>query len=329
LIISDILDYSRMDSGSLALESRPFDLKAVISNCAATYQHTAGQQGLALTLTFVGNWPDKPLVTGDAARLRQVLAGLMDNAIKFTRDGFINVQAGYAILEDNCISLNCSITDSGSGIPVESLSDIFSSFYQLDSGDARQQGGIGLGLPLVQRLVEMMGGHIQVETDLGKGSSFRFELPFELAGSLPSEHAAPESAVQANTPPNGPSQALIVEDNQVNQRVAVAMLTRLGFKTDSAFNGKEALAMVKNNHSGYDIILMDCQMPIMDGYETTQYIREWERSNGQSGTPIIALTADVLPGTESRCKDSGMDDYLAKPVRKDNLASVLNRWVQQ
>jgi signal transduction histidine kinase/CheY-like chemotaxis protein len=325
LIISDILDYSRMDNGPLALESRQFDLKAVISNCAATYQHAAEQQGLTLTLTFFGGWPDVLMVTGDAARLRQVIAGLMDNAIKFTRDGLINVQAGYIVLDDNYISLDCSVNDSGSGIPVESISDIFNSFYQLDSGNTRQHGGIGLGLPLVQRLIEMMGGHIQVETDLGKGSSFRFELPFEMSGShIPAE----PGPVQPQTPPDDPGQALIVEDNLVNQRVTAAMLTRLGFRTHAASNGKEALAMVKSNHTGYDIILMDCQMPVMDGYETTQYIREWEQGNGQSGTPIIALTADVLPGTEGRCKDSGMNDYLAKPVRKENLAEVLSRWVQ-
>ncbi len=324
-VIGDILDYSRMDSGTLKLESQEFDLKQLISNCTATYRHVAEQQGLALNLTFFGEWPDTPLVTGDPARLRQVLAGLIDNAIKFTGDGFINIQAGCFALEDNCIILNCSVSDSGSGIPVERLHDIFNSFEQLDGGNTRMHGGTGLGLSLVQRLVELMGGHIQVETDLGKGSSFRFELPFELA----------ETSVHPNVaviPPresiDGTSHALVVEDNPVNQRVATAMLSRLGFQTDSADNGKEALEKVTTNHNGYDVILMDCQMPVMDGYEATRYIREWEKSNGQSGTPIIALTADVLPGTEKSCLDSGMNDYLAKPVRKENLREVLSRWIQ-
>jgi signal transduction histidine kinase/ActR/RegA family two-component response regulator len=324
-VIGDILDYSRMDSGTLKLESQEFDLKQLISNCTATYRHVAEQQGLALNLTFFGEWPDTPLVTGDPARLRQVLAGLIDNAIKFTGDGFINIQAGCFALEDNCVILNCSVSDSGSGIPVERLHDIFNSFEQLDGGNTRMHGGTGLGLSLVQRLVELMGGHIQVETDLGKGSSFRFELPFELA----------ETSVHPNVagiPPresiDGTSHALVVEDNPVNQRVATAMLSRLGFQTDSADNGKEALEKVTTNHNGYDVILMDCQMPVMDGYEATRYIREWEKSNGQSGTPIIALTADVLPGTEKSCLDSGMNDYLAKPVRKENLREVLSRWIQ-
>ncbi|WP_372995491.1 ATP-binding protein [Marinobacter sp.] len=324
-VIADILDYSRMDSGTLQLESQEFDLRELISNCIATYRHMAEQQGLALSLKFYGDWPSNPVVIGDPARFRQVLAGLADNAIKFTGDGFINVQAGCFALEDNCVILNCSVSDSGSGIPLDRLQDIFNSFEQLDGGNSRLYGGTGLGLSLVQRLVELMGGHIQVETDLGKGSSFRFELPFELANvtSQPDPVGLPPREAI-----NGTSHALVVEDNPVNQRVATAMLKRLGFQTDSANNGKEALEKVTSNHTGYDIILMDCQMPVMDGYEATRYIREWEQSNGQTGTPIIALTADVLPGTEKSCLDCGMNDYLAKPVRKEMLREVLSRWIQ-
>ncbi|MEQ5815284.1 response regulator [Marinobacter sp. NFXS11] len=324
-VIADILDYSQMDSGTLKLDSQAFNLRELISNCTATYRHLAEQQGLALNLKFFGDWPDNPVVIGDPARLRQILAGLADNAIKFTGDGFINIQAGFFALEDNCIILNCSVSDSGSGIPTERLQDIFNSFEQIDAGNSRLYGGTGLGLSLVQRLVELMGGHIQVETDLGKGSSFRFELPFELANR-------PRQPEPTGTPPretiNGTSHALVVEDNPVNQRVATAMLKRLGFHTDSANNGKEALDRVTTNHTGYDIILMDCQMPVMDGYEATRYIREWEQSNGQMGTPIIALTADVLPGTEKSCLDCGMNDYLAKPVRKEMLREVLSRWIK-
>jgi signal transduction histidine kinase/CheY-like chemotaxis protein len=324
-VIGDILDYSKMDSGTLKLDSQEFNLRELISNCTATYRHLAEQQGLALNLKFFGDWPDNPVVIGDPARLRQILAGLADNAIKFTGDGFINIQAGFFALDDNCIILNCSVSDSGSGIPTERLHDIFNSFEQVDGGNSRLYGGTGLGLSLVQRLVELMGGHIQVETDLGKGSSFRFELPFELAD----RSSEPEPT---GTPPretiNGTSHALVVEDNPVNQRVATAMLKRLGFHTDSANNGKEALDRVTTNHTGYDIILMDCQMPVMDGYEATRYIREWEQSNGQIGTPIIALTADVLPGTEKSCLDCGMNDYLAKPVRKEMLREVLSRWIK-
>jgi len=324
-VINDILDYSHIDRGTLELDNREFDLRDLITNCTASYRHIAEKQGLALSTKFIGEWPDHPVVLGDAPRLRQILAGLIDNAIKFTGDGFINVQAGWFSLEDNCMVLNCTVTDSGCGIPVERIHDIFNSFEQLESGDTRRYGGTGMGLSLVQRLVELMGGHVKVETDIGKGSQFRFELPFELATPSP-------LIEEGNQPPlttsNDSAQALVVEDNLVNQRVATALLRRLGFETDSASNGEEALQLVQTNHSGYDVILMDCHMPVMDGYETTRCIREWEKSNGQGGTPIIALTADALPGTESSCREAGMNDYLAKPVRKENLRAVLSRWIR-
>lgn len=324
-VINDILDYSHIDRGTLELENREFDLQQLIINCNASYRHIAEQQGLALSTKFVGEWPDHPLVLGDASRLRQILAGLIDNAIKFTSDGYINVQAGWFPLEENCVVLNCTVSDSGCGIPIERIHDIFNSFEQLETGNSRRYGGTGMGLSLVQRLVELMGGHVKVETDLGKGSSFRFELPFELA--TPDTTPLNRDPGPASTG-KGNARALVVEDNIVNQRVATALLKRLGFEADSAVNGEEALELVQTNHAGYDVILMDCQMPLMDGYETTRCIREWEKSNGQGGTPIIALTADALPGTESSCREAGMNDYLAKPVRKENLRKVLSRWIR-
>lgn len=324
-VINDILDYSHIDRGTLELDNREFDLRELIANCTASYRHIAEQQGLSLSTKFIGEWPDHPIVLGDSPRLRQILAGLIDNAIKFTGDGFIKIQAGWFSLEENCMVLNCTVSDSGCGIPVERIHDIFNSFEQLETGDTRRYGGTGMGLSLVQRLVELMGGHVKVETDIGKGSSFRFELPFELAA--PSEHPGTNNQGPIKTSSEN-ARALVVEDNVVNQRVATALLKRLGFSTDSAANGEEALQLVQNNHSGYDVILMDCQMPIMDGYETTRCIREWEQSNGQGGTPIIALTADALPGTESSCREAGMNDYLAKPVRKENLRTVLSRWIR-
>ena len=324
-VINDILDYSHIDRGTLELDNREFDLKELITNCTASYRHVAEQQGLALSTKFIGDWPDRLLVLGDSPRLRQILAGLIDNAIKFTGDGFIKVQASFFSLEDNCLVLSCTVSDSGCGIPVERIHDIFNSFEQLDTGDSRSYGGTGMGLSLVQRLVELMGGHVKVETDIGKGSQFRFELPFELANRVDHVEAADQGPIKTG---GEQARALVVEDNMVNQRVATALLRRLGFETDAAANGEEALELVRTNHSGYDVILMDCQMPVMDGYETTRCIREWEKSNGQGGTPIIALTADALPGTETSCREAGMNDYLAKPVRKENLRTVLSRWIR-
>lgn len=323
-VINDILDYAQMDAGGIKLENREFNLRDTINNCVASYRHQAEQHGLSLGVEFFGEWPEKPLVIGDAGRMRQIIAGLLDNAIKFTGEGTISVQAGCFPLEENTILLNCAVNDSGEGMPAERMHDIFNSFEQLDSGNTRSHGGTGLGLSLVQRLVELMGGHIQVETDLGQGSSFRFELPFELGPTVrvfPAKRPPP-----AVNPDEHLSHALVVEDNPVNQRVASAMLARLGYHTDTVANGEEAVNTVKRNHLGYDLILMDCQMPVMDGYEATRQIREWERSNGQQGVPIIALTADVLPATESICLGSGMNDFLAKPVRKEKLQEVLSRW---
>jgi signal transduction histidine kinase/ActR/RegA family two-component response regulator len=326
MVISDILDYSHIDRGTLRIENRQFDLRQLVSNCSASYRHIAEGQGLSLATEFVGTWPESAVVMGDAVRLRQVLSGLIDNAIKFTGDGSIQVTAGWTRLEDNCVLLNCAVIDSGCGIPVDRIEDVFNSFEQIDTSDSRQFGGTGMGLSLVQRLIELMGGHIKVETDLGKGSVFRFELPFEL--TVHHEDTCADTPTSAFNPNGGRSKALVVEDNLVNQRVATALLRRLGFETDSAINGQEAIDFVQTNHTGYDVILMDCQMPIMDGYETTRCIREWEKSNGQGGTPIIALTADALPGTEIQCREAGMNDYLSKPVRKESLRLVLSRWVQ-
>jgi signal transduction histidine kinase/ActR/RegA family two-component response regulator len=326
MVISDILDYSHIDRGTLRIENRQFDLRQLVSNCSASYRHIAEGQGLSLATESVGTWPESAAVMGDAVRLRQVLSGLIDNAIKFTGDGSIQVTAGWSRLEDNCVLLNCAVIDSGCGIPVDRIEDVFNSFEQIDTSDSRQFGGTGMGLSLVQRLIELMGGHIKVETDLGKGSVFRFELPFEL--TVHHEDIGADTPTPAFNPNGGRSKALVVEDNLVNQRVATALLRRLGFETDSAINGQEAIDFVQTNHTGYDVILMDCQMPIMDGYETTRCIREWEKSNGQGGTPIIALTADALPGTETQCREAGMNDYLSKPVRKESLRLVLSRWVQ-
>ncbi|MDX5336586.1 MAG: response regulator [Marinobacter sp.] len=325
-VISDILDYARMDSGTLELEHQEFDLRSILANCAASYRHAAEQQGLALDINFLGDWPDNPVVVGDAPRVRQILAGLLDNSIKYTSNGFVSVRASWLSLESGCILFGCSVSDSGSGIPSDRLHNIFDTFEQVDSGNTRAHDGAGLGLSLVQRLVELMGGHIQVESDLGEGSSFRFELPFELSDAP--APVQPEFPDAPREPLGRKSWALVVEDNEVNQKVSTTLLNKLGFETDTANNGQEAVDKVKNKHEGYDVILMDCQMPVMDGYQATRMIREWEQGNGQCGTQIIALTADVSTETEASCRASGMNDYIPKPVRRETLREVLSCWIR-
>ncbi|WP_228128404.1 ATP-binding protein [Marinobacter daepoensis] len=320
-VISDILDYARMDSGNHILEKQAFDLRALFSNCVASYRHAAVQQGLVLEAQFLGDWPSRPLVVGDAPRVRQVLAGLIDNSLKFTTEGFITIRMNWLDLDKQSALVQCVVTDSGTGIPAERLQSVFNSFEQVDSGDNRAHSGTGLGLSLVQRLVELMGGHVHVDSDIGQGSSFRFELPFELAHQEPPAPGAIE-------PTSGAARALVVEDNLVNQKVTEALLRKIGFQTDVVPCGSEAVNRLKKEQQGYDVILMDCQMPVMDGYEATRMIREWELGNGQNSIPIIALTADVSAETEHACKAAGMNDYLTKPIRKDTLTEVLSRWVQ-
>ena len=320
-VISDILDYARMDNGNLVLDQQAFDLQSLFTNCVASYRHAAEKQGLSLDLQFLGEWPRYPTVIGDAPRVRQILAGLIDNSLKFTSEGFIGIRVNWLELENHCVLVQCSVKDSGSGIPAERLQSVFNSFEQLDAGDTRAHGGTGLGLSLVQRLVELMGGHVQVESDIGQGSSFRFELPFEMAYQNPPTDEPREQV-------SGTARALVVEDNLVNQKVTEALLRKFGFQTECVSNGTDAVSRIKNDHEGYDVILMDCQMPVMDGYDATRMIRDWEQGNGQSGIPIIALTADVSEETEKACKEAGMNDYLTKPVRRDTLRDVLSRWIR-
>lgn len=186
-VISDILDYARMDSGNLKIDAQEFDLRALFTNCVASYRHAAEQQGLALEAHFLGDWPDRPLVVGDAPRVRQVLAGLLDNSLEFTSDGFVTVRTNWLDMDANRILIACTVSDSGSGIAAERLTDAFSSF-----DNNRQGGGAGPGLSLVQRLVELMGGHVQLEPDLGQGLSFRFEIPFENAAKAGQEEKPAE-----------------------------------------------------------------------------------------------------------------------------------------
>lgn len=327
-LITDILDVSRLDQGTMLLEDRPFNPRELVENCMASFRHAAEARGLRLELTLAGQWPVQPEVAGDAVRYRQILASLLDNAIKFTDHGTIRVFLTWHQEADDCVFIACEVRDNGRGIPPEQLEQVFNSFERLDSSHSRATAGTGIGLTLVQKLVELMGGHIGLTSDSGEGSSFRFEVPFEMGPGIADPHTEevqrrfPSSAAPRQSP-----RALVVEDNPVNQRVARTLLDRLGFDTDAVDNGREAIQWVTDSHRPYTVILMDCHMPVMDGFAAAQAIREWERRENQRQTPIIALTADALPGTENSCLQAGMNDYLAKPVRKEQLRSVLSRWV--
>lgn len=326
VIINDILDFSRIERGRLELEQVPFDLRGVIENCFASYRHDAEAHHLDYQLRWRGDWREGMEVYGDPGRLRQVLAHLIGNAIKFTPDGYVFVTAHWSLNEQGEGMLTCEIEDSGAGIPADRLADMFNTFEQLDASASRRFGGTGLGLPLVQRLVELMGGHIAVDSDPGCGSRFRFVIPMALHWNEAIDEESPEQALPS--PSSGSDyEALVVEDNAVNQRVAARLLETLGFHVRCASNGAAAVDDFQSSNVDYDVVLMDCQMPVMDGWEATRRIRNWERQNAQSPVPIIAMTADVLPDTEKSCFASGMDAYLPKPVRRDSLRDALKRLI--
>lgn len=332
-LINDILDVSRLDQGKLLLENRLFNPVEVAENCLASFRHAAEERDLVLKLSITGPWPDKPEVAGDGVRYRQVLASLLDNAIKFSDDGQVLVAMDWHQEAPDCVFISCEVQDGGDGIPAEQLARVFNSFELLDASSSRPTDGTGIGLSLVQKLVELMGGHVRLTSHSGEGSSFRFEIPFELPQASSSEavdRAGPQGAAMAplaDAASRPAPKALVVEDNQVNQRVAKTLLDRLGFEAETVNNGREAVDLVTDQNGRYTVILMDCHMPVMDGFTAAQAIRDWERRESRRQTPIIALTADALPGTENACLEAGMNAYLAKPVRKHQLRVVLSRWV--
>lgn len=328
VIINDLLDFSRIERGRLQLDHMPFDPRSVVENCFASFRHQAQSNHLDYQLRLRGDWEDGLEVEGDPGRLRQILAHLIGNAIKFTPEGHVIVTVTWTLNTETEGLLACDIDDSGAGIPAERLGDMFDPFEQLDGTVSRRFGGTGLGLPLVQRLVELMGGHVSVDSEPGCGSRFGFRVPMAVSSvHLLGDAEEPTGEEVANSSGGSKHAALVVEDNPVNQRVAARLLAHLGFQVRCACNGAVALDDVQSREGHYDVILMDCQMPDLDGWEATRRIRDWERRNRTAPTAIIAMTADVLPQTETSCLDAGMDAYLPKPVSRDQLRTALRRLI--
>ncbi len=316
-IINDILDFSKIEAGKLHMETVDFEVRPAIDDAVALLLETARRKGVTLAVDVdpaVPAW-----VGGDAGRLRQVLLNLLGNAVKFTEQGSVRLDVALEADDAAAVMLRVAVTDTGIGIPAEAQSRLFQAFSQADGSTTRKYGGTGLGLAISRRIVEMMGGEIGVTSEPGRGSTFWFTARFEhrtgVAPSVPVEHTT-HGSLQG-------LRVLIAEDNPVNQKLAVALLGKLGCQSDPVGNGREAvnaLALVP-----YDVVLMDCQMPEMDGYEATSCIRDLEAERG-GHTPIIAMTANVMQGDRERCLAAGMDDYVAKPVRLDALRAALERW---
>jgi PAS domain S-box-containing protein len=319
-IINDILDFSKIDAGQLALERLVFAPGDLVTDVLDLFSPGADAKGLELCARVEPGVP--PAVVADPGRLRQILNNLVANAIKFTSRGHVEVTLAW---QADSARLVFVVSDTGPGIPQEVLPRLFKPFSQADSSMSRRFGGTGLGLAISARLARLMDGTIAVTSQEGAGCAFRVEVPCDPAdvSDLPAMPAvAREPAVPVVL---GRIRALIVEDNPANQVVALAMLRRLGVRADQASNGQEALVAVER--VPYDVILMDCQMPDMDGYTAAEHIREGERQEQRPRVPIVAMTANALKGERERCLSAGMDDYLAKPVRLAQLAAALERWV--
>jgi len=318
-VINDILDFSKIEAGKLELRESDFDLRAMLRDVLDAFAATAADKGLLLTSRLGADVP--AALHADQARLRQVLTNLIGNAIKFTEAG--RVALTVERLDEQ--QLRFAVQDTGIGLAAEERARVFDAFAQADVSHTRRHGGTGLGLAISRQIVTLMAGEIGVDSTPGAGSTFWFKLPFQPAQHEP---AAPAADPLASPPQCLHGNVLLVEDNAVNQLVAQAFLQAFGLQVSLAKDGLEAVRMTAEQP--FDLVLMDCQMPDLDGFEATQQIRSREKSQGSTGTaaiPIIALTANVFEGDRERCFSSGMNDFIAKPFTRDELYAVLARWL--
>ena len=324
-ILNDILDFSKIEAGKLELEKMEFSIKETLDSALTPLAILAAQKGLNLNYHVDQQVPD--LVIGDQIRVIQVLNNLVNNAIKFTEQGEITVSVSLKTRQkenhqEKAVIL-FTVKDTGIGIPKDKKDIIFESFSQGDNSITRQYGGTGLGITISKELIELMDGNISIESEVGKGTTVTFTIPFLIAlkrGKYPEPNKAKNEEKGKSQSAVSGRQVLLIEDNPVNQKLAELILKKWGCNVIIAENGKKALDILKNKQ--FDFILMDCQMPEMDGFEATKAIRKKESKTG-AHIPIIAMTALAMKTDKERCIQAGMDAYISKPIKQDELLKVI------
>ena len=321
-IIEDVLDFSHLSGGQFVLQEGEFDPHDSMELVAAQFAAAARKRGLKLTLELDERLPH--LVVGDSRRLKQILSNLVSNAVKFAERGEIVMRARQASESADGATLMFEVCDTGIGIAADHQNKIFQPFSQVDGSASRKYGGSGLGLAISAELVRLIDGHISVESALGRGSIFRFTASMGRPGSQPAGSPADAEAGDRDGGAGQPvATILVVEDNPVNQKLTQTQLKVLGFAADVVSDGREALDALARKP--YSVVLMDCQMPGMDGYAATAEIRRREAGSARR-TIVIAMTAHALSGAREKCQAAGMDDYISKPVDVDDLGTTLKRW---
>lgn len=320
MIINDVLDLSKIEAGQLTIELVEFDLDQLLVELTHDLQFQANKKGLRLEL--LKNNVQQTRVLGDPYRITQIMNNLVSNAIKFTQSGSITIEYDLTVLDEH-LRLNVVVSDTGIGISDDALPHLFDSFSQADMSTTRVFGGTGLGLAITRHLCELMGGEIKAKSKLDEGSVFQFSVIFATPPPLIIDKKVPPT--DESIPNFANLQVLLVEDNEINQEVMLAILEGLGIKVDVANNGLEAIAMLTKS-AKFNLILMDCQMPNMDGYDATRHIRLGDAGEIFSKIPIFALTANIMNNERQRCIAAGMNEYLTKPIDINALKLMLAKY---
>lgn len=327
-LLNDILDLSKVEAGRIELERLAFSPEQVIQEVAALFAEQAASKGVHIETLWHG--PQDSYYRADPVRLRQMLSNLTSNAIKFTAKGTVRIEGRVEEISAGEARLDFSVTDTGIGIPEEKLQVLFKPFSQVDASTTREYGGTGLGLSIVRSLAQLMGGDVGVKSKSGEGSCFYFNILGDVVDAGQDKRQIERSVIQQPTnqqsPVLRPGYLLVVEDNPTNRKVLEVLLKKLGVSFECVENGELAVAAITSGKTP-ELILMDCQMPVMDGFAATKAIRDWEAQNNHPRFPIIALTADAFPEDCARCLAAGMDDFLSKPINFNELAAVIGKWM--